>query len=94
MTTATISSIVGPLTDAIEAESNFNSANRLHWQARMSNLDTTATTADLCAAHAAVNRAFTALADAIANAPECRVKEAILSGAWSSMQATIARDAA
>ena len=37
---------------------------------------------------------FTALADAIANAPECRVKEAILSGAWSSMQATIARDAA
>ena len=90
----TISNIVGPLTDAIEAESNFNSASRLHWQAEMANLDTTTTRKELHAADAAVNKAFAALADAIANAPECRTKEAILSGAWRSMQATIARDTA
>lgn len=75
-----ISCIVGPLTEAIEAETNLSNALNLHRMATERNLDTTDTYAAVSAAWKTADKANAALVDAMSNAPESKVADSLAQG--------------
>ena len=80
MTTAVnahISSIIAPLTAAIDAEQDLIFARGVHQQARAAQLDTADTEAAVNAAWWDVDKAAANLAVAIAYAPDCATMDAI-----------------
>lgn len=78
MTTAHISSIVGPLTAAIDAEAVLDNADGLRRLAAQNGLDTHSAELDVHAAEAELDKAAVHLAAAIAYAPDCAVMDAIV----------------
>ena len=76
-----IRNVILPLTEAIEAEINLDNALAIHQQAVARNLDDAPTLAKVNTAWWTADKAYAALADAVADAPDSKVKEAIVNGA-------------